>query len=339
MGKMNSSVPPTYSLIVPVYERPDEIQELLASLCEQTLKDFEVLVVDDGSKTPCEAIVKNFLDRLEVHYFFKSNSGPGPSRNYGADRASGSWLIFLDSDCVIPPGYLQAVHEGLSDGVLDAFGGPDRAADNFTPIQKAINYAMTGFFTTGGIRGSAKALDKFHPRSFNMGIHREVYQKTKGFAPMRFGEDVDLSLRILSAGFKTGLIPKAWVYHKRRTDFRKFFKQVHNSGIARIHLYKRHPKSLKAVHFFPSLWLLGVTLLLFAGLFIHPLMLMPLVLWGVFILAEAAWQSKSLTVGAISIPASVVQLSGYGLGFIRAFIVRLVLKRGEFSAYEDNFYE
>ena len=183
---------------------------------------------------------------------------PGQSRNYGAERAQGEWLIVLDSDVVLPENYLQAVEDGLQEKPADAWGGPDASHPSFTPVQKAISYSMTSFFTTGGIRGGKAKLDKFYPRSFNMGILRDVYLKLGGFSKMRFGEDIDFSYRIVEAGYKTRLLPDAWVWHKRRTDFRKFFRQVYNSGIARINLMKRHPGTLKLVHLLPTVFTLGV---------------------------------------------------------------------------------
>lgn len=230
-----------YSVIIPVYNRPDEVDELLQSLTTQHFKDFEVIVVEDGSSVPCEAIVNKYQGKLDIHYYAKPNSGPGQTRNYGAERSGGDYLIILDSDCILPEGYFDAVEQELSATPADAFGGPDRAHSSFTDIQKAINYSMTSFFTTGGIRGGKKKMDKFYPRSFNMGVRREVYQALGGFSNMRFGEDIDFSIRIFKGGYRCRLFPGAWVYHKRRTDFKKFFKQVHNSGIARINLYKNIP--------------------------------------------------------------------------------------------------
>ncbi|MBR5929929.1 MAG: glycosyltransferase, partial [Prevotella sp.] len=230
-----------YSIIVPVYNRPDEVDELLQSLCGQTFKDFEVLIVEDGSVKPCKDVCDKYANILDLHYYAKENSGPGQSRNYGAERAQGEWLIILDSDVVLPNGYLEAVEKTINCqrstvNSFAAFGGPDAAHPSFTPIQKAISYSMTSFFTTGGIRGGKKKLDKFYPRSFNMGIRRDVYQQLGGFSKMRFGEDIDFSYRIVEAGHQTMLIPEAWVWHKRRTDLKKFFRQVFNSGIARINL-------------------------------------------------------------------------------------------------------
>ena len=208
-----------YSFVVPVFNRPDEVRELLASLCEQKYKDFEVIIVEDGSQVKCEAEVETFRTQLDIHYYYKDNSGPGQTRNYGVERAQGTYIIVLDSDVVIPPDYLNAVEAELEAAPCDAFGGPDRAHNSFTPIQKAINYAMTSFFTTGGIRGGRKQkLDKFYPRSFNMGIRRDVYERLGGFSKMRFGEDIDFSIRIVKAGYTTRLFPDAWVYHKRRPD-------------------------------------------------------------------------------------------------------------------------
>ena len=247
-----------YSIIVPVYNRPDEVDELLQSLCEQSLKDFEVVIVEDGSQKDCKEVVGRYTDRLDVKYFMKPNSGPGQSRNYGAERAQGDYLLVLDSDVVLPTGYLQAVDDELRRQPADAFGGPDAAHPSFTDVQKAISYSMTSFFTTGGIRGGKKKLDKFYPRSFNMGIRRDVYLQLGGFSKMRFGEDIDFSYRIVEAGYQPRLFPEAWVWHKRRTDFRKFFRQVYNSGIARINLEKRHPGTMKLVHLLPMVFTVGV---------------------------------------------------------------------------------
>lgn len=247
-----------YSIIVPVYNRPDEVDELLDSLTRQVCNDFEVIIVEDGSANPCKQVCDKYADRLAIKYFMKPNSGPGQSRNYGVERASGDYVLILDSDVVVPEGYLQAVDDELRREPCQAFGGPDRAADSFTPTQKAISYSMTSFFTTGGIRGGKKKLDKFYPRSFNMGVRRDVYNELGGFSKMRFGEDIDFSIRIFKAGCRCRLFPGAWVYHKRRTDFRKFWRQVFNSGIARINLYKKYPESLKLVHLLPMVFTVGV---------------------------------------------------------------------------------
>ena len=347
-----------YSIIVPVFNRPDEVRELLDSLTKQTLKDFEVIIVEDGSTITCKDVCDQFADILALHYYYKDNSGPGQSRNYGAERAQGEWLIVLDSDVVLPEGYLQAVNSSLSthsSTKIDAWGGPDAAHPDFTPIQKAISYSMTSFFTTGGIRGGkGKKLDKFFPRSFNMGVRREVYAELGGFSKMRFGEDIDFSYRIVEAGHQTQLLPSAWVWHKRRTDFRKFFRQVFNSGIARINLTKRHPGTLKLVHLLPAVFTLGVIGLILISAVGRLLMYyvsndqwrwlcllpwVPIVLYSLVIFIDSSIKNRSAHVGMLSVPAAFVQLMGYGLGFIKAWWKRCILKEDEFTAFEKNFYK
>lgn len=326
------------SLIVPVYNRPQEVEELLNSLLLQSNKNFEVVIVEDGSAIPCAEVVDRYADKLQISYYTKPNSGPGQSRNYGAERAKGNYFIFLDSDCVIPEGYTQAVYQSLQQQYVDAFGGPDAAHENFTDFQKAINYSMTSVITTGGIRGGGEKMDKFFPRSFNMGYSKEVFEKTGGFGKIRFGEDIDMSIRILSNGFKTRLIKEAFVYHKRRSTFRQFFKQVHNSGIARINLNKRHPGTLKLVHALPAIFTLGVAVLLVASLFCWWFIL-PLLFFFLVIFADASLRNNSLKIGWLSMWVSFVQLTGYGSGFIIAFIRRHILGQDEFASFEKTFYK
>ena len=358
-----------YSIIVPVFNRPDEVRELLDSLTQQTHKDFEVIIVEDGSKNTCKDVCEQFAGILDLHYFYKENSGPGQSRNYGAEHAQGEWLIVLDSDVVLPEGYLENVELEIHTSLpCDAWGGPDTAHPDFTPVQKAISYSMTSFFTTGGIRGGKAKLDKFFPRSFNMGVRRDVYHELGGFSKMRFGEDIDFSYRIVEAGYKTRLLPSAWVWHKRRTDFRKFFRQVYNSGIARINLTKRHPGTLKLVHLLPTVFTLGVIgcLMLFGlgvamyaygewldanglrptdnmhqgvGFVFCVLALFPLLLYSLIIFIHSSIKNRSLWVGLLSIPAAFTQLIAYGLGFIKAWWKRCVLGKDEFTAFEKNFYK
>jgi glycosyltransferase involved in cell wall biosynthesis len=327
------------SFVVPVYNRPNEIRELLESMVQQTKSGFEVVIIEDGSDLDCKQVCDEFRTKLELNYFFKENSGPGQSRNYGFERAKGDYCIFLDSDCVLPPNYYKTVLNALKDDYVDAFGGPDRAHENFSIFQKAINYSMTSFFTTGGIRGNSEKLDKFYPRSFNMGYSRDVLNKTKGFSKMRFGEDIDMSIRILQNGFKTRLIKDAFVYHKRRTNLRQFFKQVFNSGIARINLYKRHPESLKMVHFAPMLFTIGSIGLLILALAYSILFLLPIGIHILIILTDSSLRNKSIHIGWVSVITSYIQLFGYGFGFINAAWKRIVLRRDEYSAYLRNFYK
>lgn len=327
-----------YSIIIPVYNRPDEVDELLNSLTQQTVHDIEVIVVEDGSSVTCEHVVKRYEQQLNIRYFNKPNSGPGQTRNYGAERSSGEYLLILDSDCILPPGYLAAIEEELKRQPADAFGGPDRAHDSFTSTQKAINYAMTSFFTTGGIRGGKKKMDKFYPRSFNMGLKADVYRALGGFSKMRFGEDIDLSIRIFKGGYSCRLFPEAWVWHKRRTDLKKFFKQVYNSGIARINLYKKYPESLKVVHLLPAVFTLGVVFVLLSSL-ICPYALLLLAMFAIIIFTDSSIRNRSLWIGILSVLAAFIQLTGYGSGFLSAWWKRCILKKDSFSAFEKNFYK
>lgn len=328
-----------YSFLIPVYNRPDEVDELLQSLTLQTINDFEVVVVDDGSAIPCADVVEKYAGKLDIHYFEKSNSGPGQTRNYAAQRSRGEYLIILDSDCILPSTYLQEVENELNREPADAFGGPDRAHPSFTNIQKAINYSMTSFFTTGGIRGGKKKMDKFYPRSFNMGVRSDAYRQLQGFSAMRFGEDIDFSIRIFKQGYRCRLFPEAWVYHKRRTDLKKFFKQVHNSGIARINLYKKYPESLKLVHLLPALFTIGVAFCLLGAL-LTPYALLPLLLYALLVFGDSAIQNRSILIGLYAIAASYIQLLGYGTGFLRAWWLRCVMGRNEeLQAFKKNFYQ
>lgn len=327
-----------YSIIIPVYNRPEEVRELLLSLQDQTFKDFEVLIVEDGSDIPCREIVERFSGSLNIRYFLKENQGPGPARNYGASEANGQTLIFLDSDCVLPPTYMECVSEELNKSDAGAFGGPDRAHSGFTDLQKAISFAMTSFLTTGGIRGGKQKLDRFHPRSFNMGIRRSVFDEVGGFSTMRFGEDIDLSLRILEQGFQTRLFPSAWVWHKRRTDLRKFFRQVFNSGCARIVLTRKHPGSLKIVHLLPSLFLLGVVFLLILTP-VWPWAITPIIAYAIALFLSALLLEHSIRVAILAIPASFIQLAGYGSGFLTALWKVTVRKDEHPFSFVGNFYK
>lgn len=351
-----------YSIIIPVYNRPEEVNELLQSLTKQTYRDMEVIIVEDGSTVTCESVVRNYAGKLQLRYYTKENSGPGMTRNFGAEHSQGDFLIILDSDCVLPAGFLQAIEDELMRKDCDAWGGPDRAHDGFSSVQKAINYSMTSFLTTGGIRGGKKQMDKkFYPRSFNMGIRRSLYRQLDGFSSMRFGEDIDLSLRIYKSNANCRLFPDAWVWHKRRTDFKKFFRQVHNSGIARINLMKRHPGSLKLVHLLPAVFTLGVFACLFLlligggltaltlcpnvaihynlGMALTLAGLVPLLLFSFLVFVDSSFRNKSCKVGVLSIWASFIQLVGYGTGFLRAWWLRCVCGRNEeLQAFKENFY-
>lgn len=327
-----------FSFIVPVYNRPNEIDELLYSLVNQTCTSFEVIIVEDGSTITCEDIVHKYSDKLSIRYYVKPNTGPAKSRNFGADLSTADYLIFLDSDCMLPRRYLETVTDELMREDADAFGGADKADCSFTQTQKAINYSMTSFLTTGGIRGGKKKLDKFYPRSFNLGIKKSVFLDLGGFSDMRFGEDIDLSIRIYNDGYKCRLFPDSWVYHKRRTDFKKFFKQVYNSGIARIILLTKYPDSLKAVHCLPSLFLVALFLAAI-GMFFSLMVLIPILCFILLIFVDAAIRNKSFMIGFLAVIATFVQLIGYGSGFIIGWWKLKVLKHKKFIAFEKNFYQ
>lgn len=330
-----------YSIIVAVFNRPDELGELLESLTHQTFRDFEVVIVEDGSSISSQSVCEAYAPRLKLSYYAKPNSGPGPSRNYGCRRAAGDYFIFLDSDCTVPPGYMQAIDMAVVDQTLDAFGGPDREHESFTPTQKAISYSMTSLLTTGGIRGSkVRVGGAFHPRSFNMGISRAVFNDTEGFSGMRFGEDVEFSIRMMGRGYRVALIPDAWVYHKRRTDLKKFFKQVHNSGIARINITLRHPSTLKLTHFFPAAFTTYLVFALAAAI-TQPLGQTALILPAVYaalLFIEGSVKFRNPILGIRCVAAALVQLVGYGTGFIRGIIWRIILDKPEQGAFEKSFY-
>ncbi len=318
-----------FSIIIPLYNRPQEIKELLETLIAQTYKQFEVLVIEDGSDIDAEEIVKSFSDKLDIKYFVKPNTGQGFTRNFGFERAKGDYFVVFDSDCLIPENYLQIVNDSLAKNYLDAYGGPDAAHPSFTPVQKAISYAMTSPFTTGGIRGNKKGIGQFHPRSFNMGISRKVWEKAGGFIITRLGEDIEYSIRIHSMGFKIGLIPEAKVYHKRRTNFLKFYKQLHFFGRARINVYKFFPNELKIVHFFPAIFTLFLLSTLIANIFNWKItefcnFILALIILLIFF---HSWsENKSVKIAFLSLIASFIQLIAYGLGFMQDFFKRVLLK-------------
>ncbi|MDB5112554.1 MAG: glycosyltransferase [Mucilaginibacter sp.] len=319
-----------FSIIVPLYNRPQEIKELLETLTQQTYKQFEVLVIEDGSVNDAAEIVKSFAGKLDVKYFVKENAGQGFARNFAFERAKGDYFIIFDSDCLIPENYLQVVNDALTENYLDAYGGPDDAHSSFTPIQKAISYSMTSPFTTGGIRGNKKGIGQFHPRSFNMGISRKVWEKAGGFIITRLGEDIEYSIRIHSMGFKIGLIPAAKVYHKRRTNFLQFYKQLHFFGRARINVYKFFPKGLKPVHFFPAVFTLGLIFTAVSNILNWPIAGLCNFILAIFILLiffHAWWKNKSVKIAFLSIIASFIQLTAYGLGFMQDFWKRVILNR------------
>ena len=308
-----------FSIIIPVYNRPQEIEELLNSLTQQDFKDdFEVIIVEDGSTVKADEIVKSFQDQLNIHYFFKENSGAGFSRNFGMQKAKGNYFIILDSDVILPQHYLSAIKNKLISNFTDAFGGPDKAHKSFTNLQKAINYSMTSVLTTGGIRGKKKAVGKFQPRSFNMGLSKKAFEITGGYSAMKAGEDIDLTFRLWENGFETQLIEEAYVYHKRRTSISQFFKQTFAFGTARPILNTKYPSTKKLTYWFPSLFVIGLILAIIFNFWGYSLLLNIFIGYFIALSIDSTIENKNLVVGILSIITSIVQFFGYGLGFLKS---------------------
>ncbi len=318
---------PQFSVIIPVYNRIDEVRDLMESLALQSCKDFEVVIVEDGSSAPCKDVVEKYADRVDASYYYKENEGRSIARNHGLEHAKGDYFIFFDSDCVIPPDYFKILSEALDRNPLDCFGGPDAAHESFSTTQKAINYSMTSFLTTGGIRGGKVQLEKFVPRTFNMGYSRKVYEKVGGFREM-FSEDIDMSTRIRQAGFSIGLIREAYVYHKRRVNMRLFTRQVYVFGMSRITLKLLYPDSLKLVHTLPAVFVIGSLGLIALSILWKWWCILPLAAYILAIFITALFSTKSLVIALKAVPASILQLSGYGWGFIKAFTTKILFGRG-----------
>ncbi|SFO30363.1 Glycosyltransferase, catalytic subunit of cellulose synthase and poly-beta-1,6-N-acetylglucosamine synthase [Paenimyroides ummariense] len=329
-----------FSFIIPVYNRPDEIDELLQSLVHQTYNnDFEIVVVEDGSTVSCKDVVNKYINQLNVSYYFKENSGPGDSRNYGMTVAKGDYFIILDSDCIIPENYLTEVEKFLTDNNVDCFGGPDAAHDSFSDVQKAINQTMTSVLTTGGIRGASEKLGKFQPRSFNMGISKEAFEASGGFGKIHPGEDPDLSIRLWKMNYTTALIPNAHVFHKRRIDWEKFYKQVNKFGKARPILNKRYPEYSKITYWFPAVFMVGFyisLLFLIAGInaFFYCYALYFLALF-----IETLVKTKSLKISFLTIIATFIQFFGYGAGFLYSYFLLNIKKQDPQIAMPEMFFK
>lgn len=323
---------PYFSIIVPVYNRIDEVSDLLESLTHQSNNDFEIVLVEDGSTEPCKAVADQYADRLNLQYYHKSNEGRSIARNYGIVRANGDYFVFVDSDCVLPPDYIEQLHLSLLNDYSDCFGGPDAAHESFTDIQKAINYSMTSFLTTGGIRGGKVQLEKFVPRTFNMGFSRKVYEKVGGFREM-FSEDIDMSTRIRLAGFSIKLFRNVSVYHKRRVDFKKFWRQVHVFGMSRITLKLLYPGSMKAVHTLPALFVI-FSIIMVLGTIWCRWSIVPLAFYLLCVWIAGIISTRSLKIGSIGVITSLIQLFGYGTGFIKAYVWKILLGHGRNEAEE-----
>ncbi|GGG06916.1 glycosyl transferase family 2 [Dokdonia pacifica] len=311
----------SYSFIIPVYNRPDEIKELLDSFVSQdTTLPYEIVIIEDGSSLPSDSVIAAYTDTLNITYLPKSNSGPGPSRNYGMARAAGNYFIILDSDCILPPHYVRVMDEALRMDYVDCFGGPDAAHPSFSALQKAINYSMTSFLTTGGIRGGKKQVNTFQPRSFNMGLSKKAFEASEGFGKIHPGEDPDLVLRLWDKGFKTRLLADAYVYHKRRISWSKFYKQVHKFGMVRPILNNWHPSSAKVTYWFPTVFLAGILFSMLMAIFGWLFFIYVVIGYFVLIGVHAMVVTKSIPIGIMAIAATIVQFYGYGTGFLKSTI-------------------
>lgn len=331
-----------FSLIIPVYNRPDEVDELLMSLSQMEYHDvYEIVIIEDGSTIKCQEVLEKYADKLNISYYFKPNSGPGDSRNFGMEKARGNYFIIFDSDCIIPANYLIEVENALKETYVDCFGGPDKALDSFSDIQKAINFAMTSFLTTGGIRGGSEKIGKFQPRSFNMGLSRRAFEVSKGFGNIHPGEDPDLSIRLWELGFETRLIPQAYVYHKRRIDWEKFAIQVNKFGKARPILNSWYPKYSKPTFFFPTLFILGLGISIFMYLFSQnfDFLLQLYFIYFILIFITSSIQNKNIKVGYLSMIAVWKQFWGYGTGFLVSFVKVVLLKQKPQEAFPELFFK
>jgi glycosyltransferase involved in cell wall biosynthesis len=329
-----------FSLIIPVYNRPDEVDELLESLSKSDYNEaFEIVLVEDGSSIPCKEVVMKYQGKLNISYYFKPNSGPGDSRNFGMIKAVGNYFIIFDSDCIIPSNYLTEVRKELDKGYVDCFGGPDKALDSFSDIQKAINFAMTSFLTTGGIRGGSEKIGKFQPRSFNMGISKKAFEASKGFGNIHPGEDPDLSIRLWNLGFETRLFPDAFVYHKRRIDWEKFSIQVNKFGKARPILNSWYPEHNKLTFFLPTSFMLGLLLAFLLLIFNLDFLLQIYFVYFVIIFLTSSIKNKSIKIGYLSVIAVWKQFYGYGTGFLESFVKIILLKKKPQEAFPRMFFK
>jgi len=329
-----------FSFIIPVYNRPDEIDELLGSFSKlKTALEFEIVIIEDGSTQSSETIIDSYKNQLNISYYKKDNSGPGDSRNYGMKRANGNYFIILDSDCILPQQYLTEVEKSLEKEFVHCYGGPDAAHDSFTPVQKAINYAMTSLLTTGGIRGNKKGVDKFQPRSFNMGLSKEAFLETNGFGEIHPGEDPDLTIRLWKLGYKTKLFPEAFVYHKRRISWSKFYNQVKKFGLVRPILNTWHPETKKVTYWFPTIFIFGFIFSVLLAVAIKFNWLLNLyLLYFLIVFIHALFKTKSVYIAVLSMMAIIVQFAGYGIGFLKSTFVMQFLRINPKEYFPELFF-
>lgn len=319
-----------YSVIVPTFKRPNEVNELFDSLTQATYKEFEVILADGTPDKQLEPVIAKYQDKLTIRHLHRPYLGISESRNLGAEHAKGDYFIFFDSDCIIPPAYFEEVNAYITKHQPDAFGGPDAAGASFTPVQKAISYSMTSLLTTGGIRGGKKRVGKFHPRGFNMGISKTAFEKNGGYSLLKCAEDIELSIRLMHQSYKVVLIPEAFVYHKRRTNFKQFYRQVFRFGAARINIFRLYRNELKITHVFPVAFLFYILWIPLSAV-IHPLVALGslglLLLYFFALFVHSTGLNNSLKVGMLSVASAIVQFTAYGFGFLTNFWVLIIMKR------------
>ena len=329
-----------FSFIIPVYNRPQEIDELLFSftLLKTNIK-FQIVIIEDGSTKTSKEVANKYKERLDITYYFKENTGPGDSRNFGMQRATGNYFIILDSDCILPKQYLNEVVSSLDKEFVDCFGGPDAADVSFSNLQKAINFAMTSFITTGGIRGNKNSVDTFQPRSFNMGISKKAFNETRGFGTIHPGEDPDLSIRLWNLGYKTKLIPEAFVYHKRRISWSKFYKQVFKFGMVRPILNSWHPQTKKITYWFPTVFSVGLIVSIILSFFNIKALLYAYILYFVIAFVLAIMKTKSILIAIQSMFAICIQFYGYGYGFLKSSLIIGLLNKKPEEQFPELFFK
>ncbi len=335
------------SVITPSYNRASELEHLMRSISAQSIDHnlFELIISDDGSTDDTEALINSWQEKasFSIKYISQENKGPGAARNHGLEKSIGELILFIDSDCEAHPKWIETIVDEYHKSEFDACGGPDGGKKDFTLLQKAIDYSMTSFFTTGGMRGhSEKMISKFYPRTHNMGVKRDKYEAVGGFGNLRHGQDIEFSHRIRTSGGKIRFIKNALVYHRRRTSLRQFIKQVFNWGVARINLGKIDTAMLEPVHFLPSL---SILLSLFIILIIYQLD------WGIseifllffsplsIICLLGALNKKDLRVFPILLLVIPIQIFGYGLGFLQAYIRRFIFNEAELVGFKKNYYK
>lgn len=330
----------SFSFIIPVYNRPNEIEELLQSFSKLKFSgDYEIVIVEDGSTDSSELVVKNYNSLLNISYYFKENSGPGDSRNFGMEKAKGNYFIILDSDCILPEQYLNEVIRNLKHNYVDCFGGPDAAHASFSNLQKAINFSMTSFITTGGIRGNKKSVNKFQPRSFNMGLSKKAFQSTGGFGRVHPGEDPDLSIRLWDLGFETAFFESAYVYHKRRISWSKFYTQVNKFGMVRPILNKWHPQTKKITYWFPTLFVLSIVFSIIISFLEIMLPLYFILAYYLLAFSLALVKTKNIVVAFQSLIAITIQFFGYGIGFLKSTFYLSILNRNPEAQFPKLFFK